>query len=555
MSPELALTLRQYQVEARDAVEAAWLGGVQRPAVVLPTGAGKTLVISDLSARWIERYRMSAKQRVLVLAHREELIEQAAAKIRTMAPGLRVGIVKAERDNCTADVIVASVQTLRQERRRARIVHVGLVVIDECHHATADTYRMIMDHYGCFNEHGARLVGFTATLSRSDGMSLGDIWQDVVYVKGIAEMVREGYLVRPRGIRIQVSDLDLARVRKNHGDYADGALGKALEGSLAPQRVAEAYQEHSGTRQGLLFAPTVSCAEVYGAALAQAGLKSELVHGEMPAGRRRDALERFRQGDVQILSNCMVLTEGTDLPMASTIVVGRPTKSQGLYTQMVGRGLRLWPGKSDALVLDVVGASARNALITPVELFGDKLVELETQEERQEFEALEEIELDTGEEIVTRTTEEQVFIDGHMTAVEIDLFHNSRSAWRRTYGGINFLPAGDRLIVLKPQDNGLWGVVWCHKYQRLSGWVAQDVADMGYAMAFAEANVSQSEQLTASRDRAWCAKSISDKQKGLARRYGIIAHDDMRSGELSELLDAAIGSARIDPYLRPNWRR
>lgn len=548
-----ALQLRPYQIEARDAVEASWLGGVQRPAVVLPTGAGKTLVISDLAERWVSRYRLSAKQRVLVLAHREELIEQAAAKIRTMAPHLRVGIVKADRDNCTADVIVGSVQTLRTEKRRQRIVHVGLVVIDECHHAVAETYRLIMEHYGCFSEYGARAVGFTATLSRSDGLALGDIWQDVVYVKGIAEMVREGYLVRPRGIRVQVSDLDLGRVRKTRGDYDGAALGKALEGSLAPAKVAEAYREHSEQRFGILFAPTVSCAEVYGEALAEAGLKSELVHGMMPLGQRRDVLERFRQGETQILSNCMVLTEGTDLPMASTIVIGRPTKSQGLYTQMVGRGLRLWPGKTDALVLDVVGASARNALVTPVELFGDKLAELETEEELKEFEALEEIELDTGDEIVTRTETE--FVDGHMTAVEVDLFHGSRSAWCRTYGGINFLPAGDRLIVLKPQDNGLWGVVWCHKYQRTSGWVAQDVADMGYAMAFAEANVSQSEAMTASKERAWRAKQASDAQRGLARRYGLVIPSDMLSGEASNLITTAIGSARIDPYLRPNWRR
>lgn len=533
------------------------MAGTQRPVVVLPTGAGKTVILSDLAERWAERHRMSAKQRVLVLAHREELIEQAAAKVRTMAPHLRVGIVKADRDNCTADVIVASVQTLRQERRRHRVVHVGLVVVDECHHAVADTYRIIMEHYGCFNAEGARAVGFTATLSRADGMALGDIWQDVVYTKGIAEMVREGYLVRPRGVRVAVSDLDLGRVRKSRGDYDGAALGKALEGSMAPARVAEAYQEHSGGRQGILFAPTVSCAQVYGAALADAGLKSELVHGMMPLGARRDALERFRQGDVQILANCMVLTEGTDLPMASTIVIGRPTKSQGLYTQMIGRGLRLWPGKSDALVLDVVGASARNALMTPVELFGEALAPIEEPQQAQELEKLEEIELDTGEEIVTRTSEEQLFVDGHMTAVEIDLFHGSKSAWCRTYGGINFLPAGDRFIVLKPQDNGLWGVVWCHKYQigpAASGWVAQDVADMGYAMAFAEANVSPSESMIAAKDRAWRAKEVSDRQRGLARRYGLVLTDGMLQGEASQLITTAIGSARIDPYLRPRWR-
>lgn len=553
-----ALTLRPYQIEAVEAAEAAWLAGVQRPVQVLPTGTGKTVVFSELAARWVQRYRMSAKQRVLVLAHREELIEQAAAKVRMMAPHLRVGIVKADRDNCTADVIVASVQTLRQEKRRHRIVHVGLLIVDEAHHAVAETYRIIMEHYGCFNAEGARAVGFTATLSRTDGMALGDIWQDVVYTKGIAESIREGYLVRPRGMRVQVSDLDLGKVRKSRGDYADGALGRALEGSLAPVRVAEAYRDHSADRQGILFAPTVSCAEVYGDALAGLGFKSELVHGMMPLGQRRDVLERFRQGATQILTNCMVLTEGTDLPMASTIVVGRPTKSQGLYTQMIGRGLRLWPGKTDALVLDVVGASAHNALMTPVELFGEKLKEIEQEEPREELEKLEEIELDTGEEIVTRTTEEQVFIDGHMTAVEIDLFHGSKSAWCRTYGGVNFLPAGDRLIVLKPQENGLWGVVWCHKYRTgpgQSGWVAQDVADMGYAMAFAEANVSPSEAMTASKERAWRAKRASDAQRGLARRYGLIIPEGMLSGEASALITTAIGSARIDPYLSPRWRR
>lgn len=559
----MSLIPRDYQTAAVEAFEAAWESGTQRPAVVMATGLGKTLLAAMLSWRWATRHRMSAKQRVLVIAHRTELIEGAAATIRSLVgERLRVGIVKAERDNCTADIVVASVQTLTAGkpeaglRRRNRIAHVGLVIVDECHHATAPTYRTVLDHYGCFSEYGARAAGLTATLTRSDGVALGDVWQDVVYVKGIAEGVREGHLVRPFGKRVQVFDLDLAGVKKVRGDYDKAALGAALEGSMAPQKVALAYREHASERQGLLFAPTVRTAEIYAEALGAEGFKVATIHGKTPEGERRDAFQALRDGGLQIISNCGVATEGTDVPAVACVVVGRPTKSQGLYTQMVGRGLRPWPGKGDCLVLDVVGASERNALATPVELFGDSVKPLVDELEFEQPEALEEIQLDLGDEIVTATEDEQhVFVDGHMSVVDVDLFHGSKNAWSRTYAGIWFLPAGDRLIVLKPQDNGMWGVVWCHKYHRDSGWVASDVPDMGYAMAMAEANVSPAEALTASRDRAWRATKTSEKQVNLGRRYGLNLNTTMLKGESSELLNVAIGSARIDPYLRPGWRR
>lgn len=559
----MGLIARDYQSAAVEALEAAWEEGTQRPCTVMATGLGKTLVAALLADRWAGRHRMSAKQRVLFIAHRTELIEGAAATIRSLVGDrLRVGIVKAERDNCTADIVVASVQTLTAGkpeaslRRRNRIAHVGLVIVDECHHATAPTYRTVLTHYGCFSEYGARAAGLTATLSRSDGVALGDVWQDVVYVKGIAEGVREGHLVRPFGKRVQVFDLDLSRVKKTRGDYDKAALGAALEGSMAPQKVALAYREHAFERQGLLFAPTVRTAEIYAEAMAAEGFKVATVHGKTPEGERRDAFQALRDGGLQIISNCGVATEGTDVPAVACVVVGRPTKSQGLYTQMVGRGLRPWMGKSDCLVLDVVGASERNALATPVELFGDSVAPLVDELEFEQVEALEEIQLDLGDEIVTATEAEQhVFVDGHMSVVDIDLFHGSKNAWSRTYAGIWFLPAGDRLIVLKPQDNGMWGVVWCHKYQRDSGWVASDVADMGYAMAMAEANVSPAEQLTASKDRAWRATKTSDKQVALGARYGLNLNTTMLKGESAGLLTTAIGSARIDPYLRPGWRR
>lgn len=549
----VAIKLREYQEEAVSALEQAWERGVRRPAVVLPTGMGKTVAFSELAERWVGRNRLSAVQRVLVIAHRDELIEQAAAKIRSMAPHLRVGIVKAERDNVSADVVVASVQTLRSERRRNRIVHVGLVIVDECHHAVADTYLAVLRHYGCFDG-GAVAAGFTATMTRGDDLGLGEVWQEVVYTKDIHWGVSHGFLAPPRGKLVEVDDLDLRKIRKQGGDYQDKALGEAIEGSMAPRAVAQAYREHSEDRQGILFAPTVHCAGVYQQGLEDEGFKVGMIHGAMPTKERADTLEAYRQGDLNILTNCMVMTEGTDLPMTSTIVVGRPTKSKGLYTQMVGRGLRLWPGKRDALVLIVAAKAAQNSLSTPVELFGDKPVE-QVEAEETELDEAAEFELGLTGELPAESVgvpDAPDFLDGPIKVTDIDLFHASKNDWRMTHGGIWFLPAGDRLIVLKPQDNGLWGVVWCDKYQtgqNASGWVAQDVADMGYAMAFAEANVSPSEARIASKNARWKKNAPSDAMKGYARRLGIIVTEDMKGGELSGLMSVEIASRRIDPYL------
>lgn len=552
-----AIGLRGYQLRAADAVEADWAAGVRRTAVILPTGGGKTVVFSELVRRWRER-RMG---RALVLAHREELIEQGAAKLRLMVPELRVGIVKAGRDNVTADAVVGSVQTLRSERRRERIRNVGLVVVDECHHATAATYRMILEHYGCFAD-GAVAVGFTATMTRSDDARLGDIWQNVAFVMNIKELMAEGerdkteYLSPARGVHVHVADLDLRKVRQQRGDYSESALGAAIEGSLAPQAVARAYREHGPKRQGVLFAPTVSSAEAYGDALAAEGFKSELVHGMMTIGARRDALERFRQGDTQILANCMVLTEGTDLPMIQTVVVGRPTKSQGLWIQMVGRGLRPWPGKADCLVLDVVGASRKNSLNASVDLFGDALEDLDAEEKAERpdgEEDLFELDLPDGAS-VGDGVEDQVYLDGELTSKVVDLFHGSDSMWLRTYGGVWFLPCPERFIVLKQQDNGMWGVVWCDKGEwnsvRGSGWIARDVPDLSWAMAHAEANVSTSERLTTQRERSWRRRPATEKAKRYAHRLGIILRSPVPTGgEVSEAITMTLASKRIDPFL------
>jgi superfamily II DNA or RNA helicase len=251
------LPLRSYQTEAISELHRRWDAGATRVPMVLATGLGKTVIFAHLIAKWV---RSTVAKRALVLVHTDELVQQAYKKIKDVAPGLHVGIVKAERNDVTARVIVASVQSLRSEKRRNQIRNVGLIIVDECHHATAKTYRTILEHFGAMGmpeDPGPRgmermypyppvkVAGFTATLARGDKAKLSDIWEECTFSRGIPFGIRRGYLLDVRGKRIVVPDLDLSTVKKTGGDYQDAALGSAMDAALAPAVIADAYREHA----------------------------------------------------------------------------------------------------------------------------------------------------------------------------------------------------------------------------------------------------------------------------------------------------------------------
>lgn len=546
----MSLQLRDYQQAAGSAVRDAWRRGVRRPAVVLPTGAGKTVVFADLLNPG-SGYRPPG--RALVLAHRDELIEQAAAKIRSVVQGARVGVVKGQRDETGADYVVGSVQTLRHAARRARVRNVGLVVVDECHHATAPSYRTILEHYGCIpsaasvGPRGAMAVGFTATMSRGDGVGLGQVWEEIVYESTIADMITRGWLVEPRGVRVDVEDLDLDRVRRSRGDYQDGALGAALAESMAPKRIVEAWTEHAAGRPTILFSPTVEFAGIMADEFEAAGVSARLVHGLMPVDERREALAAFKAGDVTVLANCMVLTEGTDLPLASCCVVARPTTHAGLYVQMIGRVLRPFPGKTDALVLDVAGASRRHALRSTTDLVGTDDIEPDAADDVEPDEILME---DLFQPVP------RVYRDGALVSETIDLFHGSRNAWNRTDAGVWFISAGQRYVVLVPGlREGEWDAASVGRSAGTgSRWIVRGVPDMSYAMAHAEQSITPAEHTLALRERAWRKRAPSDKQRAFARRLGVVVPEGAKSGDVSEMIDRVIASARIDPAI-PSYAR
>lgn len=353
-------TLRDYQVEAVDAIQAAWARGVSRPAVVLSTGAGKTVVFAELIRRELPALRAKGL-RVLVLAHREKLLEQAADKIeRSVERGTHVGIVKGSRDESEfADVVVASVQTLARENRRAKLHRIGLIIVDECHLFT-DAFKTILEHYGAYDGR-INAVGFTATLTRADG-GLSKVWQATCYEKNTPWFISQGYLSPPVGLSVQVESFNLANTRVTAGDLNSKDVAEAMMNSDAFEIIADAYATHAADRPGIAFLPDVRTAKEMTTWFLKSGIAAELIVGTMPSKERTGVYERYDNGTTQVLVGVDVLSEGFDAPHTSCVVLASPTLSPARYTQRVGRGLRLHPGKEDCLILDVSGASQRHTL-------------------------------------------------------------------------------------------------------------------------------------------------------------------------------------------------
>src|SRR5512145_3274255 len=347
------LTPRPYQYEAVAALLAATARGIHRPLLVLPTGTGKTIVFALLVQR--------RRGRSLILAHRDELIQQAVDKLDLVDPTLPLGVVQAARDEHTAPTVVASVQTLSRRPRLTRLVpDFQTIVIDEAHHAPAPTYRRILEYCRAWHPDGPLVVGVTATPERGDHHSLRQVFDGIVYQKTLLEMMQAGYLVDLRAFQVLLQ-ADFNALRTQQGDFVKAELETLLLAANAPAQVLAAFQTHAADRKALLFTPTV--------ALAYAMAETFCAAGTTPLATRRAILHRLHTGATRVVANCAVLTEGFDEPSVDCIIIARPTQSAVLYQQMLGRGTRTYPGKTDCLVLDVVGVSTHHTLHTAATLF------------------------------------------------------------------------------------------------------------------------------------------------------------------------------------------
>ncbi len=331
--------------------------GHRSALVVLPTGTGKTVVFAELARRTVEQ-----GGRVLVLAHRTELLEQAGAKLRSVGiePGLEQGGSRAAAER----VVLASVQTLRGARL-ARLAQdgFGLIVIDEAHHATAAGYRAILDALPA-----AKVLGVTATPDRLDGEALGKVFATVAARYELRDAIRDGWLSRIEAQRVRV-EVDLDRVHTRAGDFDQRELAAEYMTEQAIRGVVEPLEKVAGDRRTILFSVTVEHAEALALHLnVRAPGTARAVSGQTPAAERAEVVARFRRGELRTLVNCALYTEGFDCPEVEVVAIARPTKSRALFAQMVGRGTRLAPGKDACLVLDFCGNSKRHKLIGPADL-------------------------------------------------------------------------------------------------------------------------------------------------------------------------------------------
>lgn len=377
------MQLRPYQEEARAKVQQEWKEGRKRTLLVLPTGCGKTIVFSKIIE---DRVKMG--ERVLVLAHRSELLEQASDKLMT-ATGLGTALEKAENTSIGSwfRVVVGSVQTMQREKRLSQFPpnHFDTIVIDEAHHAISDGYQRVLEHFG-----EANVLGVTATPDRGDMRNLGSYFDSLAYEYPLVDAIKSGYLSKITAITIPL-ELDISTVGQQAGDFKVSEIGTALDPYL--EQIADEMVKQCKDRKTVVFLPLVKTSQKFRDILNAKGFKAAEVNGE--SKDRAEVLEDFDKDKYNVLCNSMLLTEGWDCPTVDCVVVLRPTKVRALYSQMVGRGTRLAPGKENLLLLDFLWHTERHELCRPAHLIASspevakKMTENMAEDTEVEFSLLE----------------------------------------------------------------------------------------------------------------------------------------------------------------------
>jgi len=385
------MELRPYQAEAKAAIYKEW-EDKQRTLLVLPTGCGKTIVFADIAK---ERTQLG---RVLILAHREELLAQASDKIMQLC-GLSCAVEKADQTVIGNDslITVGSVQTLMAEKRLSRFTpdFFKTVIVDEAHHAMAKSYQNVLTHFD-----SAKVLGVTATPDRGDMKDMGEYFESLAYEYSLRDAVKQGYL-SPIRVQTMPLSIDMNSVKVSCGDFQAADIGHALEPYL--EDIADEMTKVCKDKHTVVFLPLVSMSQHFRDILNRKGFKAAEVNGE--SKNREEILKEFEEGKFNVLCNSMLLTEGWDCPIVDCIVVLRPTKVRSLYCQMIGRGTRLYPGKDHLLVLDFLWMTGKHNLVHPADIIckkkeiAEKVTEkLEAGEEKDLFEAEEAVEKDVLEE-------------------------------------------------------------------------------------------------------------------------------------------------------------
>ena len=538
-----AFSLRDYQGECLSTIKARYLDGVRRQLICLPTGSGKTIIFAEFP-----RY-FQIKKQMLVLAHRAELLDQACDKIRRANPELRVEVEQAGRSaEPDSHVMVASVPTLgRKGSNRLRRLDPDrffLIVVDEAHHATAKTYRRILEYLGVFEPDTRKLlVGFTATPKRGDGQGLDAVFKEIVFSRTLPEMIQAGYLSPVVGYRVE-TDIDLSRVKTRMGDFVTSHLSQAVNVEARNHLVVKVFRSHLKDRQTLCFCVDVAHAHLLAETFNAEGIPAGAVTGNMERSERAKVLNEFSSGKIRVIVNCMVLTEGYDEPSVEGIILARPTKSTLLYTQMIGRGTRLHPNKDNVTIVDIMDVTRDHHLTTLPGLFGlSRDFDLEGHTVEEARNALRWAETNRP---WVRINQAISLSDLCYRCTKIDLFdlqtpsellEYSRCAW----AGIGDDSYGLRLskgrsIVVSPTILGNWEALLRHGNGETVITRSQDIEEtIMFAETYIKKNISECVRLV-TRETRWRRDRATEKQLNVLRARKLDIPDRLTKGQASHLI-------------------
>lgn len=488
---------------------------VKKQAISLPTGTGKTITFAGLSKEM--------NVRTLILAHTDELLDQAIEKIQLVWPDASIGKVKAETNEYDAQVVVASVQSATKDKRLDILEEQNfkLCIIDECHRATAESYRKIIDRLG-FNDssNNKLLVGFSATLNRSDGVGLDNVFDEITFERTIQQMIAQGYLTDLKGQKV-ITKTKLDDVKTVAGDFAVGQLATAVNTPERNRIIVDSYKKYSKGK-AIAFCVDVQHSKDLAAMFSATNVPAIAVYGDMPQDERKEALRLFKEGEVQVLTNCMILTEGFDEESIQTVLMARPTKSVSLYTQMIGRGTRLYPGKEYCLILDFF--DNRHDICTLGTLAGKEVADGKTlsetirEREKEEAEAA------------------KVMLESEY---EFDMFARSSLQWFDVGNGDYRLNLDKEQSIYLRQREGKY-IAQLYEDLILTQELNTSALALGYAQGIAE-DYARKHSITlklADRNASWRRKKATVAQKALLTKNNIQFTKGITAGDAADLIGA-----------------
>ena len=546
----MTLILRPYQQEALDAIVLNANNGISKQLVVLPTGAGKTVIFSQLPMIKPDTLPM------LVLAHRSELLEQARSKILASNPNLTVEIEQADRKAGKVDVVVASVATLgRNNTPRIEEYpkdYFKSIVIDEAHHAAAPSYRRIIDYFS-----PDFLLGVTATPQRSDSTRLIDVFDEIVYYRTIQDLIQDGWLAPLVGYRVKTST-DISEVEIQNGEYSQSQLEEKIDNPERNAYVVSAYRNLAMAKKALVFASGVRHAENLAISFRQASVETAVIIGSTPREEREKILAQFATGQISVIVNVGVLTEGFDEPSLEAIILAKPTRSTLLYTQIVGRGTRLFEGKEHCIIIDIadttkgkkpIGLPTLLGMPPDFDLRGQSLTDVAKKfEELESYCPGEAVRVLNPNDIELAYTRINLFMPPPPNPVVLEY---SKLVWAEIaedefHLGLN----NTESMRIKCDTLGRWNVT-IHDNHQKSTRVLGITSDMRDAFArsdrWIQSNRASSVSLLDS-SATWRADAPTDSQQKLLKRIGIPITSDMTKGMASQII-----SRYYENNPKPKW--